>query len=72
MKSARNEDGAVVEEHALLVVSVKVNAEIVDRLGTSHFSSKIVQTTMMQITVIQLQEIIALTAVRWAISSLTF
>lgn len=71
MKSARNEDGEVVEEHALLAVSLKVNAEIVDRLGTSHFSAKIVQTTMMQIAVIRLQEIIALTAVRRVISSLT-
>jgi len=71
MKSARNEDGEVLEERALLAVSLKVNAEIVDRLGTSHFSAKIVQTTMMQITVIRLQEIIALTAVRRVISSLT-
>ena len=71
MKSARNEDGEVLEEHALLAVSLKVNAEIVDRLGTSYFSAKIVQTTMMQITVIRLQEIIALTAVRRVISSLT-
>jgi hypothetical protein len=54
-----------------LAVSLKVNAEIVDRLGTSHFIAKIVQITMMQITVIQLEEIIALTAVRRVISSLT-
>ena len=52
MKSTRNEEGDVVEEHPLLAVSLKVNAEIVDRLGTSHFSAKVVQTTMMQITVI--------------------
>ncbi len=71
MKSAGSEDGEVVEEHALLAVSLKVNAEIVDRLSTSHFSAKIVQITRMQITVIQLEEIIALTAVRRVISSLT-
>jgi hypothetical protein len=45
MKYARKEDGEVIEEHALLAVSLKVNAEIVDRLGTSHFSAKIVQIT---------------------------
>jgi hypothetical protein len=71
MKSARSEDGEVVEEHALFSVSLKVNAEIVDRLGISHCSAKTVQITMMQITVIQLEEIIALTAVRQVISSLT-
>jgi hypothetical protein len=69
MKSARNEDGEVVEEHALLAVSLKVNAKIVDRLGTSHFSAKVVQITMIQITVTQLEKINALDVVKRVVSS---
>jgi len=54
-----------------LALSFKENAEIVDRSGTSHFSAKIVQTTMIQTTVTQRKDIIALTVVKRIISSLT-
>jgi hypothetical protein len=41
-------------------VSSKVNEEIMDGLITSRFSAKIVQATMVEITLTQLEEIIAL------------
>jgi hypothetical protein len=43
-----------------LAVSSKVNAVIVDGWVMSCFSAKIVQATMVEITVTQLEQIIAL------------
>jgi hypothetical protein len=43
-----------------LAVSSKVNAEIVDGSVKSHFSTKIVKATMVEIKVTRLDEIIIL------------
>jgi hypothetical protein len=71
MKSARNKDGEVAEEHALFSGQFNDKCRNSEQNGHNHFSAKFVQRTMMQITVIRLQEIIALTAIRRVISSLT-
>jgi hypothetical protein len=47
-----------------LAVSSKVNKEIVDG-SISCFSAKIVQATMVEITVTQLEEIISLIFANW-------
>jgi hypothetical protein len=60
MKSMRKDNGEELEEQSLFAVNLKVNVEIVDRLGTSHSSAKIVQITMTVIIVTQLPEILHL------------
>jgi hypothetical protein len=50
MKSTKNEENGKLEEHA----------EIVDGSVIHHFSAKIVQPTLLEITVMKLEEIAAL------------
>ena len=42
-----------------LADSLKENVEIVDKLGTNHFSAKIGELTMAEVTVIQVVAIFA-------------
>jgi hypothetical protein len=46
----------------------KENVEIVIKLGTRHFSSRTVQTTMLEITETEPEQIFAYTAGNWAMT----
>jgi hypothetical protein len=50
MKTSSNKEGEVLEEHALFSGQFKGKCQIVVKLGTSHFSARIFQTTMVEIT----------------------
>jgi len=52
-KSMSNKEGEVLEEHAFFGGQFKGNVEIVGKSGTSHFSAKIAELTMAEVTVIQ-------------------
>jgi hypothetical protein len=49
------------------VVNLKENVEIVIKLDTSHSSTRIVQTTMVEITETELEQILAYIVANWAI-----
>ena len=53
LRSSNNREGEDLEENAFLAGSLKENAVIVDRSGTSHFSAKIKDLTMEEIAVTQ-------------------
>jgi hypothetical protein len=57
MKSTKNKESKYLEEHALFIGLFKSKC---GRIGHSCFSAKIVQVTMVEITVIQLEKVIAL------------
>jgi hypothetical protein len=54
-----------------LAVSSNVSAEILDKSVISRFSAKIVQGTIVEIAVTQLEEIIALIVANWDMSGKT-
>jgi ABC-type methionine transport system permease subunit len=50
------------------VINVKENAEIVVKLGTSYFCARIVQTSMVEITETEPEQVFAFAVENWAMT----